>query len=136
MRLGYNVSEADGRFLWTIIMYNDLMSGGKMIMAPIKFDSAAEAEADVDRYINGKRDDSGRVILSRDEVDALLNSAKSACEDCANITLAPSSWHERDETGANWEIRSARGPDWDSCRFCLDSDVANLRAAYSIPDER
>ncbi len=124
----------DGRWRWVTFEVIDgvLRHVG---LSLVTFATQADAQRDLDASVNGKVDDTGRVVRTKADIDWLISTLIGTAQPCAGVTIGRVYWHPRDATGNNWDLAIVKDGSWKACLAEVEPTIHGLRSEFSIPDE-
>lgn len=75
-----------------------------------------------------------QAIISRQELEALIDDALAQCANCAGADLRRIYLHEPDELGCNWMIDTDSAAQHAGCLEEIAPRIHHLRMHYKLPD--
>jgi hypothetical protein len=128
------MQDGDGRWRWHELTHEAGLARG-LHSGFVSFASQEEAQVELDAHLNAKRDETGRLIRTKADLDKMLSAGCQMTKACEGVTFAPVYWHERDAEGSNWGVATANGPDVHGCTDALAQVIERMRLVFSVPDE-
>jgi hypothetical protein len=129
------MQDEQGRWRWQALEVHPGGSG-RMHRGSVTYSTEAEALADLEDHHRATLDETGRMCVPKQRIDAMLAAVAEQLEACAGGARAgPCYWHERDDDGCNWGVRTFHGEGAAQCLEAMQREGARLRGLYSVPDE-
>jgi hypothetical protein len=133
------VRQPDGRWRWHARTPEAAELLATAVGAPsmLSFKTTFEAAADVAVHADAERDDTGRLVMTRDYIRRMVSAIALPCAECADVYFGSVFWHPRDASGANWGVDIANGTgDFGGCLDCVAAAREDLRRLYAIVGEQ